>query len=152
MTVKGNSTKYKKFSFIVEVDSVESAAFAKCSELSVEIEKVEQWEGGKLTPHKSPGRLTFSDITLERGATADKDLYNWFADVAKTSSGLGLNEPDYKRNIDTVQLDRDGSELRRWTVYNAWPTKFVAGDWDNSAGENLVESVTLTYDHFEISK
>ncbi len=104
-----------------------------------------------LIPHKSPGRLTFADITLERGATKDKDLYDWFADVANTASGLGLVEPGYKRNMDIVQLDRDGSELRRWTVMNAWPTKFVAGDWDNSTDDNLVESVTLAYDFFELA-
>ncbi|MCP4676582.1 MAG: phage tail protein [Deltaproteobacteria bacterium] len=152
MGIKGNPrTFYKKFTFRVEIDSVESAAFSKCSELSVEAAKVEHWEGGSLTPHKSPGRLTFADITLERGATKDKDLYDWFTDVAFTSSGIGLVEPGYKRNIDIVQLDRDGGELRRWTVYNAWPTKFVAGEWDNSSDENIIESVTLAYDYFEIS-
>ncbi len=151
--IKGNPrTYFKKFAFVVEVDGVESAEFSKCSELSVEAAKVEHWEGGTLTPHKSPGRLTFSDVTLERGATKDKDLYNWFSDVAITASGMGLVEPHYKRNIDIVQLDRDGTELRRWTLMNAWPTKFVAGDWDNTADEDMIESVTLTYDFFEMSK
>jgi hypothetical protein len=28
--------------------------------------------------------------------------------------------------------------------------KFVAGDWDNEADENVIESVTLTYDYFEL--
>jgi hypothetical protein len=28
--------------------------------------------------------------------------------------------------------------------------KFVAGDWDNEADENVIESVTLTYDFFEL--
>jgi len=49
-----------------------------------------------------------------------------------------------------VQLDRDGSELRRWTLYNAWPTKFNAGEWDNEADENVIEQVTLTFDYFDI--
>ncbi len=45
---------------------VGSAGFAKCSELSAEVAKVEYHEGGSLIPFKSPGRLTFSDVTLER--------------------------------------------------------------------------------------
>jgi hypothetical protein len=28
--------------------------------------------------------------------------------------------------------------------------KFVAGDWDNEADENVVESVALTYDFSEL--
>ncbi len=77
-------------------------AFQKCSELSVEVAKVEYFEGGSLIPNKSPGRLTFADVTLERGATQDRDLFDWLQDVAITSSGLGLVDPYYKRNLDVV--------------------------------------------------
>ncbi len=97
-------------------------------------------------------RLTFADVTLERGATEDRDLFDWFQDVALTASGLGLTGVGYKRNLDIVQQDRDGTTLRRWTLTRAWPVKFVAGDWDNEADENVIESVTLTYDFFELAQ
>lgn len=141
---------HAKFKFLVELDDIGHVGFQKCSELSAEIAKVEYFEGGSLIPHKSPGRLTFSDVTLERGATQDRDLYDWFNEVAIMSSGLGLTGPFYKRNGDIVQQDRDGTTLRRWAITRAWPTKFVAGEWDNEADENVIESVTLTYDFFEL--
>jgi phage tail-like protein len=151
MTIIGNPRSFhKKFKFIVEVDGLASAGFQKCSELSVEVAKVEYFEGGALIPNKSPGRLTFTDVTLERGATEDHDLFDWFQEVAETSSGLGLNDPKYKRNLDIVQQDRDGTTLRRWSLTGAWPVKFVAGEWDNESDENVIESVTLTYDFFEV--
>jgi phage tail-like protein len=143
-------TFHKKFKFIVEIDNVASAGFQKCSELSVEVANVQYSEGGALIPNKSPGRLTFADVTLERGATQDPDLFDWMQEVADASANAGLNEPEFKRNLDIVQQDRDGSELRRWRLHNAWPVKFVAGDWDNEADENVIESVTLTYDFFEL--
>ena len=62
-----------------------------------------------------------ADVTLERGATRDHDLFDWFQDVAITSSGLGLPDVAYKRNLDIVQQDRDGVTLRRWTLVRAWP-------------------------------
>ncbi len=40
--------------------------------------------------------------------------------------------------------------LRRWTLVRAWPVKFVAGEWDYESDENVIESVTLTYDFFEL--
>ena len=151
MPVIGNPRSFhKKFKFIVQADDVTSSGFQKCSELSVEIAKVEYFEGGSLIPNKSPGRLTFSDVTLERGATQDRDLFRWFQDVAITSSGLGLADVNYKRNLDIVQQDRDGVTLRRWSLSRAWPVKFVAGDWDNESDENVIESVTLTYDFFDL--
>jgi phage tail-like protein len=151
MPVLGSPRSFhKKWKFLCEIDLVGSAAFAKCSELSVEAARVEYWEGGSLIANKSPGRLTFADVTLERGATRDRDLFDWFTDVADAASGLGLNDPVYKRGLDIVQQDRDGSTLRRWSLANAWPTKFVAGDWDNGSDEVVIEQVTLAYDYFDL--
>lgn len=162
MPVIGNPrTFHKKFKFVVEIDGIVSAGFRTASELSVEVAKVEYYEGGSLIPDKSPGRLSFTDVTLERGATTDRDLFDWMEQVADAAaaagppregvgSGSGLVEPAFKRMLDIVQLERDGSTLRRWRLHGAWPQKFVAGDWDNEADENVIESVTLTYDFFEL--
>jgi phage tail-like protein len=153
MSIIGNPRSFhKKFKFVIEADDVKHAGFQKCSELSVEIANVQYYEGGSLIPNKSPGRMTFPDVTLERGATQDRDLFDWFQQVANLASGLGLNDIDYKRNLDIVQQDRDGSTLRRWSITNAWPVKFVAGEWDNEADENVIESVTLSFDYFELEQ
>ena len=65
MPVIGNPRSFaKKFKFLVEADDVSHSGFQKCSELSVEVAKVEYFEGGSLIPNKSPGRLTFADVTL----------------------------------------------------------------------------------------
>ncbi|MGN6108835.1 MAG: phage tail protein [Kofleriaceae bacterium] len=151
MPIIGNPRSFhKKFKFLVEIDDLGHSGFQKCSELSVEVANVQYFEGGSLIPNKSPGRLTFADVTLERGATHDRDLFQWLQDVAVTSSGLGLPDVGYKRNGDIVQQERDGTTLRRWSLTGAWPVKFVAGDWDNESDENVIESVTLTYDFFNL--
>jgi phage tail-like protein len=141
----------KRFAFAVEIDGIAHSGFSTCSELSVEVAKVEYWEGGRLIPHKSPGRMTFADVTLERGATRDRDLYTWLNEVVQVASGLGIVDNKYKRNLDIVQQDRDGSTMRRWSLYGVWPIKLVAGAWDASSDEALIESVTLTYDYWELS-
>ncbi|MEO1336864.1 MAG: phage tail protein, partial [Myxococcota bacterium] len=65
-------TFHSRWKFIVDIDDIAHAGFQKCSELSVEIANVQYYEGGSLIPNKSPGRLTFADVTLERGATKDR--------------------------------------------------------------------------------
>jgi len=149
---------HKKFKFIVSIDGFadtvpneNATGFQKCSELSYEIAKVEYFEGGALIPDKSPGRVTYSDVTLERGATRTQEMYDWATQVVNASAQSGLVDPQYKRNVDIIQQDRDGTELRRWTLYNAWPVKFTAGEWDNDADENNIEMLTLTYDSFELT-
>jgi phage tail-like protein len=144
-------TFHKKFKYVVEIDGVASANFQKCSELSAEIGKTEYHEGGALIPDKSPGRVAFADVTLERGACSDHDLYDWFVECVDAAAGSGVLDPQYKRGVDIVQQDRDGSELRRWRLANAWPMKFVAGDWDNESDDNVIEKLTFTYDYFELA-
>ena len=36
------------------------------------------------------------------------------------------------------------------SLSRAWPTKFVAGEWDNESDENVIEQVRLAYDFFEL--
>ena len=60
-----------------------------------------------------------------------------------------LGDPGRAEGLD-VQQDRGGVTLRRWPLSRAWPIKFVAGEWDNESDENVIESVTLTYDFFEL--
>ena len=143
---------HKKHAFLVEIPEFGRAGFSKCSEISVEAAVIKHYEGGALIPNKSPGRLEFADVTLERGATRDLELFTWFQDVVRVRSGIGLVDPLYKRTIDVVQQDRDGSTLRRWTLFNAWPTKFIAGEWDNNADEVVIETLVLTYDFFDLGR
>jgi phage tail-like protein len=141
----------KKFKFIVEIDGLGYAGFQDCSELSAELATVEQWEGGGLIAlAKDPGRLTFPDITLTQGATQDLELFDWFKECADAAANGGLIDPFYRRTADIVQLDRDNAELMRWRVQSCWVKKFIAGSWDNNADENVVRSITLVQDFFDI--
>ena len=139
-------TFHDKFLFTVEIDGVAHAGFQRCSEIRAEVAKIEHYEGGSPIPDKSPGRVTVPDVTLSRGATRDKDLYDWYLQVLDASAGTGQATPQFKRNIDVVQKDRAGNELERWRLFGAWPTAFSAGDWDNTADDHVIESLTLAYD------
>jgi phage tail-like protein len=150
MTILGNPVDHHhRYRFIVEIDDFARAAFTKCSALEAEVAKIEIWEGGALTAKKEPGRVTFSDVTLERGVTDDLDCYDWFKDVVQAWNDTGRVSPDYLRNADIVAQNRAGEELARWTLEEAWPTKFVAGEWDNEADEATVEMLTLCFRLFK---
>jgi phage tail-like protein len=143
---------HEKWKFIVETTRFGFSAFQKCSELSVEAAKVEYFEGGANIPIKDAGRLTFSDVTLDRGSSNDFEFHKWFLDVVDASKdfgGTGAVSPNYKADdVAIIQRDRDNSKLREWQLIGAWPMKYVAGDWDNTADEVVIEQATLTYDYF----
>lgn len=142
---------HKKFAFRLESEGLSYGGFNKCSEIKATVAVVEQYEGGALTPDKSPGRVTIADITLERGASQDDDLWQWFKEVVRVRANSGVVDGAYKRDLTLLQLDRDGTVIRKWELYGAWPNDFVAGDWDNDADENVMEKVVLSIDAFDKS-
>lgn len=139
-----NRAYYKKFMFVIEEDGIAFAGFQTCGDIAIEIARIDHHEGGSLIPHKGLGKVTVPDVELTRGATDDLDLYQWCQECVAQSALL--QEPEQKRNLDVVQLDRRGEELRRWTLVNAFVVRWKAGDWDNNADENVIESITLAYD------
>lgn len=153
MPILGTARNYHpKFKFTVQIDGIELGSFQSCTELASEFAQIEQWEGGAIIPYKTPGRLTYDDVTLSRGVTGNTDLYQWHRSVGDAVSGIGLlGEVQIKRNLDIVQMDRVGGELRRWTLWGCWPKRYVAGDWDNDADENVIEQLVLAYDYFSLS-
>jgi len=151
MPILGAPRQYHpKFRFIVEIDGILNGSFQSCSELASEFGEVAQWEGGTMIPHKSAGRITVDDVTLARGVTGNLELYLWHKSIGDAIANAGMNEPYYKRNVDVRQLDRAGQTIRRWRLFGAWPKRFVAGDWDNDADENVVEQITLAIDFYEL--
>ncbi len=150
MTVTGSPRRYaKKFLFALEIDGLEVAWFATCSELSAEIGVVEQHEGGNINvADQSPGKVKYTPVTLGVGATDNRELYDWWLQVVDAAANTGEPDDAYKKNVAIVQKDRDGTEKWRWNLSKAWISKYVAGEWDASAEENVMEMVTLTYLRF----
>lgn len=145
-------TFHHKFRFNVEIDGLGSAAFASCSELQAEITETSYSEGGSVVPYKEPARMNFPDLTLERAATQDRDLYNWFESVSNAALNGGLRSPLFKRNGSIVQYDRDQRAVRRWGLYECWPKKFTAGAWDNNSDDFTMEQVVLSLRYFVLRK
>lgn len=139
----GKKRRYDKFSFKVEVDGFVDAGFQKCSEIKASMEVVEYREGGSVLPDKDPGLVNTENITLERGATDNLELYEWFKNVA---TGVGGENGVDKRNLAIIQTDRNGNELKRWNIYNAFPIEFSAGDFDATSNEKRIEKLVLAYD------
>lgn len=134
--------------FTLEIGEGARAAFRNCSELSVEIQKVIVRHGGSPIPFKMPGRVVYTDVTLEYGVTNNRSLFRWFMQAVGASGMLGGSHFPYKRSVRIVQRERGGSELHSWRLHGAFPTKFTAGEWDNESDDFTIGAVTLTYDFF----
>lgn len=141
---------HNKFKFQLEIDDIGRASFQSCSELKVEVQKIEYSEGGMLIPYKEPGRLSYSDLTLERACTESNHFMRWVeatADATKHGGSLS-----FKKTGTIIQYDRRNTRIREWQLTGIWPVGFTAGSWDNNSDEFTMEQIVLAYDYFTLGR
>lgn len=136
---------YRAFRFEVEIDGFTRAGFATISGLSHTVEQIEYREGGENeTPRKLPGRSTFEDVTCERGLSDDSDFLQWMTEIYDSNRDDAQGEVEgWRRTVIVYQKDKAGNRVKKWTVYNAWPSEHSLGDFDASADEVSMETLVL---------
>lgn len=145
------------FDFAINVDTGfswggELARFSKISSLEMKTSVFTYREGGANLPIKDPDMVDFPDITLETGASQRLHFYTWAANIALAVNGStdGLPIPVDKRNLTIYQFNRSKEVVKKIHLYNAFPTQFIAGEWDNAEDKVVIERLTLAYDFFVI--
>jgi phage tail-like protein len=129
--------------FGLEVDGINLGFFTACSGLSSELEVATQkgvTPKGASIEVKQPGRQSFSEVTLKRGVTADLELNKWFDETVDAA-----HEITYK-SASIVCMSRDMStEIARFNLEDAFPSKLSMSDLDTGSSEAMVEDMTIRH-------
>jgi phage tail-like protein len=144
---------YKNFKFRVKWDGKYVAGISKVSGLKRSAEVVEHREGGDpSTSRKSPGRIKFEAITLERGVTHDQDFEQWANKVWNFGSGLGaeVSLKDFRKDLIIELYNEAGQLVLAYKVYRAWVSEYQAlPDLDANANAVAIQSLKLENEGWE---
>jgi phage tail-like protein len=94
---------------------------------------------GRNTQLALPGRRTPPAITLQRGMTSDRELWDWHEAVFADASA--------RKDAQLVMYGADGTPVARYFIENAWPSKLEIGSLKAGSSEVLVEAVTIVSEH-----
>ena len=117
-----------------------SVGFTKIGGLSQEVGVVTYDEGGYDYTHKLAGKVSTGELTCEKGMFANKQIESSFK---KT-----LTNPDYRGTVTIELLDRYGKVGRKWSVAEAWISKWEAGEFDATSEDPVIETLTIQYEYF----
>jgi phage tail-like protein len=129
------------YNFRVELDGIVVARFAECHGLSSETEVIRYREGGDLQVRLIPGLTKYSPITLKRGITVDRSLWEWRKHVVD-------GQVD-RRNGSVILLTADGKDVVRWTFENGWPSKWEGPDLNGHSSEIAIETLEIVHERLE---
>lgn len=140
----GRQDPYRNFNFLVEIDGIPSAGFQTVEGLESTTEVIDYREGSEATaPRKLPGLNKFSNITLKRGLTPNRDLWEWRRTVL---DGV----PD-RRAGSIIVLSESREEVLRLNFRNAWPCRWKIGSLDGLGQEVLVEEIELVVEDLRLA-
>jgi phage tail-like protein len=142
--VSDHDSEFLGSQFGLEIDGVELARFTAVSGLGYESEVVtfqDTLADGKVVTRKRPGRISFPDIVLKRGLSADNALVDWYQTV--------IDGAVERKSGSVVIYDQSSTELGRWNFENAWISKWSASDLDAGTDDIMIEEITISHEYME---
>lgn len=132
----------QSWNFRVEVSEFGEARFSEVGGFGEwESDVVETNHGGEDQADKDPGKIKYAPLVLKHPDSADLRFVEW-ADSCKAGAGTpGVP----KRNVDVIQMDRDGNDVRRKRYKLGWISKVSHGSL--TAGSTESSMVELTMQH-----
>jgi len=138
--MNNNSIPQTAFNFLVDIDGIRSAGFSEVSGLNIETEIEQIEEGGTNNfVYQLPKRSKFSNITLKKGLTFSRDLYEWYLEI--------IHGNITHKKLQITLLDKKGkSEIRDWHFKNAFPIKWIGPDLNADSNNLAFESIELAHE------
>jgi len=144
---------YKNFKFRLKWDGRYVAGVSKVSALKRTAEVVEHREGGdNSSSRKSPGRIKYEPVTLERGVTHDPEFENWANKLWHHGAGLGaeVSLKDFRKDLILEIYNEAGQLVIAYRLYRCWPSEYqAAADLDANANAVLIQTLKLETEGFE---
>ncbi len=144
MAGSGDRTdRYGAFNFLVEIDGVTVAGFSEASGLSTETDVVEYRTGDSdITVTKIPGLTKFTNISLNRGFTANDELGKWRKSVLDGAT---------ERHSGTIQLLNEARETAvKWNFREGWPSKWEGPSLNSKTSEVAIETLEIACEGLEM--
>lgn len=137
---------YGGYNFAVELDGITRAGFKTCAGLDSSTAATKYREGtdSTLQQRQLPGLSAHSNITLARGITDDRALWDWRELVSQGKIS--------RKTISIILRDDQGNEKIRWNVGNAWPTKWAGPSFDATSDATAIETLELAHEGVEVQK
>jgi phage tail-like protein len=135
---------YRAYNFVVEIDDTAVAGFSEVTGLTFEVDMTDYREGADKPLHvrKLTGLRKFSNITLKRGLTDNRELYEWYRSV--------LNGIAERRNGAVILNDEDHNAVARWNFRDAYICNWEGPSFSGSSNDVAIESIQICAERVEL--
>jgi phage tail-like protein len=137
---------YAQYSFIIKIEGLTDvvAGFTEVGGMNAESDIIEYREGSDpANMRKLPGLLKYGNITLKRGYTTNRELWEW----RKTT----LDGETTRHNGSIILRNEAGAEVLRWNFIEGWISKYEGPALNAKTNEAAIESIEIVHEGFELA-
>jgi phage tail-like protein len=143
MPTGARNDPFRQFNFVIDIEGVGSGAFSEVSGLDTETDPIEYREGSEdITVRKLPGLRKYPNITLKRGFTKDRGLWDWRKTV--------MDGKTQRKSGSIVLLNEAREEALRWNFREGWPCKLQGPPLNAKTNEVAVETLEICHEGLEL--
>jgi phage tail-like protein len=131
---------YRAYNFLVDIDGITVAGFREVSGLSGDGEVINYREGTDpiLTVRKLPGLRRFANLTMRRGMTTSRVLWQWRLTT--------LRGRTVRRNGSILLRDEQQRSVAEWRFENGWIMRYEGPTLNATANEVAIETVEIAHE------
>ncbi|MBE3638363.1 phage tail protein [Mangrovicoccus algicola] len=134
---------YAQYNFLLEIDGLTSAGFTEVGGITMESEIIEYREGSEVArARKLPGMMKYGNITLKRGLTQNRELWEW-----RKTTLRGMTE---RKAGAIILLDEARAPQLRWEFREGWISKYEGPALNATANEAAIESLEIVVEEVEL--
>lgn len=135
---------FLQLNFVVEVEGLAVAGFTEVSGVNTETDIVEYREGSDLARmRKLPALAKFGNITLKRGYTRSRELWEWRKST--------LDGATQRHNGAVILLDESRNPVLRWEFFEGWISKYEGPALNASTNEAAIESIEIAVESVQLA-
>lgn len=138
-----------KHKFVGRISDNDIAWFSKIGGFASESEIAEAHEGGNPNfAWQSGGKVKYTPLELMVASSENRDIYNWRQRVIDAAGLEGIPDDEVTETF-YIDVYRGGKKkIGRWIFEEAWPSKYVPGEFDAATSGFVDEQATLHYRQF----
>ena len=113
--------------------------------MNTETSVIEYREGNerRSSVRKLPGLTKYSNLTLKRGITRDRSLWDWRKTV--------IDGTARRVNGSIILLDESRQEVARWNFREGWPCKWEGPMLNAKSNEVAIETLEIAHEGFDLA-
>ncbi len=138
--------------FYIKIDGTVVGVFTDCSGIGAKRDASDAFYEGGVNDYKHilPGPLEYGNITLKRGVTVNRVLWDWF-DAGKYDFNVPRRSLTITQEAPGANAGNGNGVVKTWNVIRAFPVSWRLSDLNSGSSTLAIETLEIAHEGISLA-